>query len=143
MHNIHKREATKRAEAESLAAQVSGKSLVVEAKAGEGGKLFGSITAGMVADALAAQLGVDVDRRKLDLHGHIKNLGEHTIDVRIYEDVKVQLVVNVVPEGAAAAVAERPAAVAEEPLAEELEIEAEVAEEEIVASEGGSDEDQA
>ncbi len=143
MHNIHKREATKRAEAENLAAQVSGKPLVVEAKAGEGGKLFGSITAGMVADALAAQLGVDVDRRKLDLHGHIKNLGEHTIDVRIYEDVKVQLVVNVVPEGGAAALAERPAAVAEESLAEEPGIAAEVAEEEIVASQGGSNEDQA
>lgn len=141
MHNIHKREETKRAEAEGLAAQISGKSLVIEVKAGEGGKLFGSVTAGMVADALVAQLGVDVDRRKLDLHGHIKTVGEHTIDVRIYEDVKVQLVLNVVPEGGAPAPA---VPLAAEPVAEVPEgvVETEVAEEETepVADESAQDE---
>ena len=99
MHNIRKREETKRAEAEGLAAQVAGKVLVIEAKAGEGGKLFGSVTAGMVADALAEQFGVDVDRKKLDLHGHIKTVGEHSIDVRIYQDVTAQLMLNVIPIG--------------------------------------------
>lgn len=139
MHNIHKREQTKRAEAESLAGQISGKSLVIEVKAGEGGKLFGSVTAGMVADALAAQLGVDVDRRKLDLHGHIKNVGEHTIDVRIYEDVKVELVLNVVPEGGAAAVAAQPEVAVQPEIAPETEPEA--ADMEAVAEEAeGSEE---
>jgi len=99
MHNIQRREEAKRSEAEGLAAQVTGKALVIEAKAGEGGKLFGSVTAGMVADALESQLGVEVDRRKLDLHGHIKTVGEHIIDVRIYQDVTARLAVNVVPEG--------------------------------------------
>jgi large subunit ribosomal protein L9 len=141
MHNIRKREETKRAEAESLAAQISGKSLVIEARAGEGGKLFGSVTAGMVADALAAQLGVDVDRRKLDLHGHIKSVGEHAIDVRIYEDVKVQLVLNVVPEGGVPA----PAPAAEAAVQPEIapEGEPEVVDMEAVAeeaAEGESDE---
>lgn len=117
MHNIHKREEAKRTEAEAQAAQISGKTLVIEAKAGEGGKLFGSVTAGMVADALLAQLGVDVDRRKLDLHGHIKTLGEHTIDVRIYEDVKVQLVLNVVGEGGVVAPAPEPAAAVQPEIA--------------------------
>lgn len=125
MHNIHKREETKRVEAESLAAQISGKSLVIEVKAGEGGKLFGSVTPGMVADALAAQLGVDVDRRRLDLHGHIKAVGEHTIDVRIYENVTAQITLNVVPEGGAP-VAAAPAA---EAAAPEVAPEAEQAEE--------------
>ncbi len=111
MHNIKKREETKHVEAEGLAAQVSGKRLVIEVKAGDGGKLFGSVTAGMVADALAAQFGVDVDRRKLDLHGHIKNVGEHSIDVRIYQDVTATLVLNVVPIGGAVA-AEAPVEVA-------------------------------
>jgi len=110
MHNIHKREEAKVTEAEGQAAQIAGKSLVIEAKAGDGGKLFGSVTSGMVADALSAQLGVDVDRRKLDLHGHIKTVGEHTIDVRIYQDVTAQLVLNVIPVGGAPVVA---AAVAE------------------------------
>jgi large subunit ribosomal protein L9 len=149
-HNIRKREETKHAEAETLAAQVSGKSLVIEVKAGEGGKLFGSVTAGMVADALAAQLDVDVDRRKLDLHGHIKTVGEHTIDVRIYEDVTAQLVLNVVPEGgapvaAAPAVAAAPVeeaaeeAVAEEPETDEA-VEAEAEAEDVAEDESAQDE---
>ena len=137
MHNIHKREETKRAEAESQAAQISGKSLVIEARAGDAGKLFGSITSGMVADALVAQLGVDVDRRKLDLHGHIKTVGQHTIDVRIYEDVKVQLVLNVVPEGGAPVAA--PEEVAVEP-AIAPEMEPEVADMETVAEEVAEEE---
>lgn len=123
-HNIEKREHAKRAEAEGIAAQVSGRTLVIEAKAGEGGKLFGSVTAGMVADALASQLGVDVDRKRLDLHGHIKELGEHTIDVRVYQDVTAQVVVHVVPEGGAAvamAAAQASEASAAESSAEEAE----------------------
>lgn len=128
MHNIHKREAAKRGEAESLAAQISGKALVIEAKAGDGGKLFGSVTSGMVADALGAQLGVDVDRKKLDLHGHIKTVGEHTIDVRIYEDVTATLVLNVIPVGGVVPTA-APAAVEEAPVVAEAEPVAEAAEE--------------
>lgn len=142
MHNIHKREAAKRADAESLAAQITGKSLVIEVKAGEGGKLFGSVTAGMVADALAAQLGVDVDRRKLDLHGHIKNVGEHTIDVRIYEDVKVELVLNVVAEGGAP-VAAAPEVAAEPVSAPEAEAEVEEADVETDADEADEAADEA
>ncbi len=127
MHNIHKREEAKHAEAQAQVAQISGKSLVIEAKAGDGGKLFGSVTAGMVADALAAQLGVDVDRKKLDLHGHIRTVGEHTIDVRIYQEVTAQLVLNVVAVGTAptpatpaevVAAAEAEEAPADEPAAE-------------------------
>lgn len=106
VHNIKKREETKRAEAEAHAAQVSGKSIVIEMKAGDGGKLYGSVTGGMVADALADQIGVDVDRRKLDLHGHIKTVGAHVIDVRLYDEVSAQITLNVVPIGGAAAVAE-------------------------------------
>lgn len=139
MHNIHKREETKRAEAENLAGQISGKALVIEVKAGDGGKLFGSVTAGMVADALAAQLGVDVDRRKLDLHGHIKNVGEHTIDVRIYEDVKVELVLNVVPEGGAAVAAAEPEVAVQPEIAPEME--PEVTDMEAVADEAEAAED--
>ena len=99
MHNIEKREEAKRAEAEGLAAQVAGKTVVIEAKAGDAGKLFGSVTAGMVADALAAQFGVEVDRKRLDLHGHIKTVGQHEIDVRIYQDVTARLILSVVPLG--------------------------------------------
>jgi large subunit ribosomal protein L9 len=115
VHNIKKREETKRAEAEAHAAQVSGKSIVIEMKAGDGGKLYGSVTGGMIADALAEQIGVDVDRRKLDLHGHIKTVGEHVIDVRLYDEVTAQITLKVVPIGGAAAAA-----------AEQAEVEADV-----------------
>lgn len=99
VHNIKKREEAKRSEAEVLAAKVDGSAVVIEAKAGDTGKLFGSVTGGMVADALIEQIGVDVDRRRLDLHGHIKTLGEHVIDVRLYDDVTAQVKLTVVPLG--------------------------------------------
>jgi len=105
MHNIERREEAKRSAAEGLAGQIAGRTLVIEAKAGEEGKLFGSVTAGMVADAIESQIGVEVDRKRLDLHGHIKTVGEHTIDVRIYQDVTAQVTVHVVPEGGVPAVA--------------------------------------
>lgn len=149
MHNIHKREETKRLEAEGLAAQIAGKSLLIEVKAGEAGKLFGSVTAGMVADALAAQLGVDVDRKRLDLHGHIKSVGEHTIDVRIYEDVTAQLVLNVVAVGGAVPETASAAPVVEAEVVEEAVVAAEEAEpiaepeEEADADEAEADEDEA
>jgi large subunit ribosomal protein L9 len=145
MHNIQKREEAKRAEAEGLAAQVSGKALTVEAKAGEGGKLFGSVTAGMVADALAEQLGVEVDRKKLDLHGHIKTVGEHTIGVRIYQDVTAEIVVNVVPLGGellpapVPAAPAAPAAVAETDAPVETETADEVADEATAGEDYGDE----
>lgn len=120
-HNITKREETKRLEAQGVAGQIGGKTLVIEAKAGDTGKLFGSVTSGMVADALAAQLGVDVDRKRLDLHGHIKMVGEHVIDVRVYEDVTAKLKLQVVPIGGAALLAEAAQAEVAEEVAEEIE----------------------
>jgi len=143
VHNIKKREETKRAEAEAHAAQVSGKSIVIEMKAGDGGKLYGSVTGGMVADALADQIGVDVDRRKLDLHGHIKTVGEHVIDVRLYDEVTAQITLNVVPIGGAAAVAEAAAA-----AVEQVEVEADAvvdveAETDVEADADGADESDA
>ncbi|MBN2839352.1 MAG: 50S ribosomal protein L9 [Coriobacteriia bacterium] len=130
VHNIKKREETKRTEAEAHAAQVAGKSIVIEMKAGDGGKLYGSVTGGMVADALAEQIGVDVDRRKLDLHGHIKSVGEHVIDVRLYDEVTAQIKLNVVPIGgapvveAAAEVAPAPVAADDAEVAADDELEA-------------------
>ncbi|MCE5202628.1 MAG: 50S ribosomal protein L9 [Coriobacteriales bacterium] len=105
MHNIRKREAERHSQAETLAEALGGKVVVIEAKAGEEGKLFGSVTPGMVADALSAQLGVDVDRRRLDAHGHIKVVGDHPVEVHLYQDVVAEVTVRVVPEGSAPAVA--------------------------------------
>jgi large subunit ribosomal protein L9 len=89
---------------------INGKTLIIEAKAGDTGKLFGSITCGMVADALADQLGVEVDRKKLDLHGHIKTVGDHAIDVRVYQDVAAHIVLKGGGFGGAAVEAAEPVA---------------------------------
>jgi large subunit ribosomal protein L9 len=140
VHNIKKREEAKRSEAEVLAAKVEGSSIVIEAKAGDTGKLFGSVTGGMVADALIEQIGVDVDRRRLDLHGHIKTLGEHVIDVRLYDDVTAQVTLNVVPLGGVP-VAESAAPTAEEIVAEAeaMESEAEAEDEAVAEAESAED----
>jgi large subunit ribosomal protein L9 len=137
VHNIKKREEAKRSEAEVLAAKVEGSAIVIEAKAGDTGKLFGSVTGGMVADALIEQIGVDVDRRKLDLHGHIKTLGEHVIDVRLYDDVTAQVTLNVVPLGGV------PVSEPESPTAEEIvaEVEAMEAEAEAAAETESAEDD--
>jgi len=144
MHNIRKREEAKRVEAEGLAGQISGKSLIIEAKAGDTGKLFGSVTGGMVADALADQLGVDVDRRKLDLHGHIKTVGDHAISVRLYQGVDADIVLKVVPIGGAVEATSAAAApVVEEAVevdaAEAVEIEVDAAESDAVEGDDADD----
>ena len=99
-HNIEKRESQRLGDAESLRSALDGKSVSISAKVGEEGRLFGSVTSHMVADAIADQLGVQVDRRKVETHGHIKEVGPHVVDITVYRDVKAQVTVEVVAEGA-------------------------------------------
>lgn len=108
--NIQKREEARLAEASGLAGALNGKSVTIEAKVGEGGRLYGSITSMMVMDAIADQLAADVDRRKIDVHGVIKTLGDHVVSVQVYRDVKAEVTVHVVPEGGEGAVEEAAAA---------------------------------
>lgn len=125
--NILKREEARLGDARSIAERLDGGRVTIEAKAGEEGRLFGSVTSPMIVDAIAEQLEAEVDRRKIDVHGHIKELGEHVVTVQVYRDVKAEVTVNVVPEGGATApteptVAEVLAAVeAEEAAAEAAE----------------------
>jgi large subunit ribosomal protein L9 len=102
-HNIQKREDTRLAEADGLAGKLNGKVVTIEAKVGEEGRLFGSVTHAHIEAALLEQLGVEIDRRKIETHGAIKDAGPHQIEVSIYRDTKAELTVNVVAEGAAAA----------------------------------------
>lgn len=113
-HNIQKREDSRLSEADALAAKLNDKVITIEAKVGDEGRLFGSVTHAHIEAALAEQLGVEIDRRKIETHGAIKDAGPHTVEISIYRETKAQLTVNVVPEGAAAA----PAAVPETIVAE-------------------------
>ena len=88
---------SERADAEREAATLSGVQLRLAGKAGEEGKLFGSITAQDIADELGRQ-GHAVDRRRIELEHPIKTLGEHTVSVRIHPDVHAEVRVSVVAE---------------------------------------------
>jgi large subunit ribosomal protein L9 len=102
-HNIKTREDQRITEAEGLAGKINGKVVTIEAKVGEEGRLFGSVTHAHIEAALLEQLGIEVDRRKIETHGAIKDAGPHTIEVSLYRDTKAEVTVNVVPEGGAAA----------------------------------------
>jgi large subunit ribosomal protein L9 len=91
------RDQAERTEAERVAGTLSGITLSLSGKAGEEGKLFGSITSQDVADALARQ-GHQVDRRRIELEHPIKTTGIHTVSVRLHPEVHAELQVSVVPE---------------------------------------------
>ena len=89
--------AEERAGAESIAARLAAAPLALSRKAGEGDRLFGSITAQDLADALAAK-GIELDRRRIELEHPIKTVGEHTVPVRLHPDVHAELRVTVTAE---------------------------------------------
>lgn len=100
MKNIKVREESRLGDAGAMSEALEGKTVTIAAKVGEEGRLFGSVTAAMVGEAIAEQLGVEVDRRKIETHGHIKDTGDHPIEIAIYREVKAHLNVQVVAEGA-------------------------------------------
>jgi len=99
-HNIKAREDQRLSDSQSLVEKLDGKVVTVGAKVGEEGRLFGSVTSSHVEAAIAEQLGVTIDRRKIETHGHIKDVGPHPVTVSIYRDIKAELTVDVIAEGA-------------------------------------------
>lgn len=99
-NNIAKREATRLADAEKLKSVLDGASVKVDAKVGEEGQLFGSVTSSIVADAIKENLGVEVDRRRVELGNPIKVAGEHAVAISIYRDIKATVTVSVVSDKA-------------------------------------------
>lgn len=81
-----KKEATERESAQKQAEQLSAVALKLSRKAGENEQLFGSVTAGDVADALKAQ-GYEIDKRKIQLDVPIKTIGEFPITLKLYRDI--------------------------------------------------------
>jgi large subunit ribosomal protein L9 len=105
-HNIAKRESDRLDTADKLLAALEGQAIRIGAKVGEEGQLFGSVTTTQVAAALSEKLGVDIDRKRIDLHGLIKTAGEHPATVSIYREVKANVIVEVVDEKILAAAGE-------------------------------------
>jgi large subunit ribosomal protein L9 len=89
--------ATEKAGAEAFAQTLGALTVTIPAKAGEEGRLFGSVTAQDIAQAIAAQ-GHEVDRRRIELDQPIRTLGEHTVAVRLHPEVHADVRVTVVAE---------------------------------------------
>jgi len=86
-------------EAATLAARFEEVTLTISQRVGEGDRLYGSVTAAMVAEALAAR-GFEIDRKQLELPEPIKVLGVHEVTVRLAPQVKAKVKVEVVPQEA-------------------------------------------
>lgn len=87
--------AAQKAAAEATAAKLNESSVTIKAKGGDGGRLFGSVTNKDVADAMKDQLGVKIDKKKIELKSAIKNEGEFTAKIRLFAGVAADLKVIV------------------------------------------------
>lgn len=90
----HRKEVEKQ-EAQALAKKLSGLKVDVYVKCGEGGRLFGSVTAQEVADALKAEYGIAIDKKKISIPDHIKELGEYEATVKVYAEIQTKIKVNI------------------------------------------------
>ena len=86
-----------KAAALELKAKLEGAVITLKTKAGENGKVFGSVTSKDIADALKEQ-GFDVDKKKIQLDSPIKTLGETTVSVKLFTEIAGKVKVNVVSD---------------------------------------------
>ena len=87
-----KREVRDREHALEIKAALESSAIVLNARAGSEGRLFGSITVGDIADAIKS---VEVDKRKIVLHAPIKLAGKHSVTVRLHPEVEAEVVIDV------------------------------------------------
>ena len=92
---IEKRRMLERLSAEEAAKQLSGLKVVIKAKCGENGRLFGSVTAKEISEAILDQHGVEVDKKKIAMDDHIKELGEAPVQIKVYAGITADLIVSV------------------------------------------------
>lgn len=98
---LHKANEEKKAQqvldaAKALAAQLEGKQVVVKMKAGEGGRVFGSVSAKEIAAACKEQHGIELDKKKLQLADNLKTFGNYEVSVKLHPQVTGKLTVKVV-----------------------------------------------
>jgi large subunit ribosomal protein L9 len=83
--------------ATDVKAQLEGLNVTLKARAGDGGRLFGSITTNEIASAIKSAGGPDVDRRRLEVPGHIKSVGTYRVQLKLHPDVTAKFDVTVAP----------------------------------------------
>lgn len=118
---IERRDGEKREVAQKVAEELKDKVIVIKHVTGEGIKLHGTVTTQHIADAAKAQLGLNLDKRDLDLSEPIREVGDYLVSARVYKDVAAQLAVRVISDKATTEELEAPLfaeEAAEEPVAE-------------------------
>jgi large subunit ribosomal protein L9 len=90
------RDASDRSAAEEVAKTLVPRTVTIVARAGAEGKLFGSVTTTEIAEAVATQTGIEIDRRKLHLTEPIKSLGTHLVPAKLHADVEFPITVEIV-----------------------------------------------
>jgi large subunit ribosomal protein L9 len=118
-----KRRAREKEDAEAIVNQLVDLQLMFERRAGETGKLYGSVTSGDIAEAIGEKTGIEIDKRKVALPEPIRNLGEYEVIIKLMIEVTTSIKVEVLPLGG---ILERERLVEVE---EEVEPEAEASEE--------------
>lgn len=82
-------------DAQALADSLKDKQIVLKIKAGENGKLFGAVSSKEIAKEINSQLGIEVDKKKIQLSEAIKTLGNHEVTIKIHPKVSASIVVKV------------------------------------------------
>ncbi len=88
----HKSEEIKAAK--ETAALLEGKTVVIKAKAGTGGRLFGSVTSKEIAGEIKKNFGIEIDKKKMNV-ADIKNFGEYTAEIKLYQGIVAKVNVKV------------------------------------------------
>ncbi len=88
----HKKEEI--AAANDIASKLEGKTVVIKAKAGANGKLFGSVTSKEISNVIKKALGIEIDKKKMSV-ADIKNFGEYTAEIKLYTGISAKLTVKV------------------------------------------------
>jgi large subunit ribosomal protein L9 len=87
--------------AQNLRQRLEAQPIVIEAKAGSQGRLYGSVTGADVASAIQKQMGANIDRHHLEMPDHIRNIGSYQVSVRLHRAVTATLTIEVRPVGGA------------------------------------------
>lgn len=90
--------AEEKAAAEAKKAKIHGKTLKIVGKAGQSGKLFGSITPKEIVEVLKNQYGLDIDKKKISLKSEIKTFGTFECDVKLYTGIVAEMNIEVIKE---------------------------------------------
>lgn len=82
--------------AQEIAAKINEKTVTLKKKAGDGGRLFGAVTAIDIGDAIKSATGIEIDKRKIVVKDAIKNIGKYEIEIKIHKDVTAKIIADVV-----------------------------------------------